>query len=682
MLTKRPRTIGYTAPYFSDTFFREVYAGVREAARQHGARIIVLQASLQDALACGIATDHIDGWVVVAGSEGSADLAASGIPVITISHRVQGAAAVIPDNASGMAALTRHLIALGHRQFAFIGELDSADIRERLDGLRTTLAEAGIAFDERLQANAPSLSGLAGPAVEALLASGLPFTALVAGDDDTAFELMNTLRAAGRRVPEDIAVTGFDDIPDAADCIPPLTTVRQNFEELGRAAASLLFEQLDGAVPPEMLRLPTDLIVRSSCGTGGSEQDARVPAPDLGEPGGEWDRLARRLVEIVRYPAPVPPEVAPEQIWPGVQTLVTLLKATLDGKPELTDAAIRAAWAGLIDRMPDGTVLGSILELLSATAERHLAARAVDQATHSRAAAALTRLRDRLLASCLGIVAKQFHKYEKLSRNVHEVTRALTTATDSEMMSLDWLHKTDISWACLGLWDGKTPPAIITAGALPRGSVADGQRIKPQAFPPLDSLPPEASIIELVSIQTSRQDWGYIALAQPFGAEMSIVNASHRWIELLGLRLDDHAVREQLEQERHAISVAYERERVLANTVRELGCPIIPLGQGALLVPLIGSIDSRRAAQVIETVLAAVSEQRTIQVLLDVSGVPVIDTHVAGVLLQLAQMVALLGARVALIGVRPEIAQSIVSLGVNLRSIAAYAALEHALRDA
>jgi rsbT co-antagonist protein RsbR len=96
-------------------------------------------------------------------------------------------------------------------------------------------------------------------------------------------------------------------------------------------------------------------------------------------------------------------------------------------------------------------------------------------------------------------------------------------------------------------------------------------------------------------------------------------------------------------------------------------------------VPLIGVIDSLRAHQIITTVLQAIEAHHAGKVLLDITGVPLIDTHVAGTLVQLAQMVQLLGAQAMLIGVRPEIAQSIVSLGVDLSGLTTYASLASAL---
>ena len=106
---------------------------------------------------------------------------------------------------------------------------------------------------------------------------------------------------------------------------------------------------------------------------------------------------------------------------------------------------------------------------------------------------------------------------------------------------------------------------------------------------------------------------------------------------------------------------------------------MLPVLPGVLLVPLIGVIDDDRAHQVIDSVLAGVAAQRARVVILDVSAVPVIDSEVANTLIQTAQATMLLGARVLLVGIRPEIAQSIVGLGLDLTHIATYPTLSVAL---
>src|SRR5207244_978323 len=127
------------------------------------------------------------------------------------------------------------------------------------------------------------------------------------------------------------------------------------------------------------------------------------------------------------------------------------------------------------------------------------------------------------------------------------------------------------------------------------------------------------------------------------------------------------------------LHAAYDRERLLSQTIRELGCPIIPLLPHVLLVPLIGALDSQRAQQIIGDVLVAIAEHRAHTVFLDVTGVPIVDTQVAGSLIQTAQAATLLGARVIMVGIRPEIAQSIVGLGIDIRNLTMYATLASAI---
>jgi rsbT co-antagonist protein RsbR len=121
------------------------------------------------------------------------------------------------------------------------------------------------------------------------------------------------------------------------------------------------------------------------------------------------------------------------------------------------------------------------------------------------------------------------------------------------------------------------------------------------------------------------------------------------------------------------------REQVIrdqAEQLRELSTPIIPLYTGVLVLPLVGDIDSRRAAQVIEALLEAISRQQADVVIIDITGVPVVDTQVANYLLQAARATQLLGSQVVLVGISPDIAQTIVQLGVDLSNIMTRANLQ------
>jgi rsbT co-antagonist protein RsbR len=136
----------------------------------------------------------------------------------------------------------------------------------------------------------------------------------------------------------------------------------------------------------------------------------------------------------------------------------------------------------------------------------------------------------------------------------------------------------------------------------------------------------------------------------------------------------DITAQQRAEQERMEL-----QEQVIAAqqaALRELSTPLIPLADGLVAMPLIGSIDSARAQQIVEGLLQGVSTNRAMTAIIDITGVPVVDTQVAGALVRAAQAVELLGARVVLTGIRPEVAQTLVGIGVSLGSITTRSTLQ------
>jgi DNA-binding LacI/PurR family transcriptional regulator len=138
-------------------------------------------------------------------------------------------------------------------------------LKQRLDGHKLALAEAGLAFDPDLLACGDYGRASGQRATEKLMALPDPPTAIFALNDRMAMGAIWAIRAAGRRVPDDIAVVGFDDIPAAADFNPALTTVRQPGAEMGRVAAQMLLKLIAGEpVPNREVILPAELIIRQS----------------------------------------------------------------------------------------------------------------------------------------------------------------------------------------------------------------------------------------------------------------------------------------------------------------------------------------------------------------------------------------------------------------------------------
>jgi anti-anti-sigma factor len=131
--------------------------------------------------------------------------------------------------------------------------------------------------------------------------------------------------------------------------------------------------------------------------------------------------------------------------------------------------------------------------------------------------------------------------------------------------------------------------------------------------------------------------------------------------------LEDITERKRAEEERARSQEEY--IQMQAGLLAELSTPLIPITQSVVVMPLIGSIDSRRAQQVLDSLLHGITERRARIAILDITGVPIVDTHVAGALIRAAQAAQLLGAQVVLTGIRPEVAQTLVGMGTELHGI-------------
>jgi LacI family transcriptional regulator len=197
-----------------------------------------------------------------------------GQPVVAVDPHVGGwnVPTVDSQNFEGAVAATEHLIALGHRRIGFLaGRPDLESARRREAGYRAALEAAGIPFDPELVRIGGFREELAeAPAREFLTMPDRP-TAVFAANDNSAIQVMRTAAELGLRIPEDLSVVGFDNIPDSALADPPLTTVDQSVQDLGHAAMEILIDLIRH---PERARerepihvtLPTELVVRRSCG--------------------------------------------------------------------------------------------------------------------------------------------------------------------------------------------------------------------------------------------------------------------------------------------------------------------------------------------------------------------------------------------------------------------------------
>ena len=207
----------------------------------------------------------------------------SGVAVVAMQQPLPGSAMpqVAPDNLNAARAMTQHLLALGHRRIAFVHsglERWHPSMCERFEGYQLTLAEAGVSFDESLVVQAGAFeavladgsSGFDAERVKHLLRRPDRPSAIFAPVDVLAIRVMGVIRSLGLRIPEEVAVAGFDDIVMSAYLNPPLTTVRHPATEVGHRAAELLFDRLEGrdrASAPPIERVPCELVIRRSCGS-------------------------------------------------------------------------------------------------------------------------------------------------------------------------------------------------------------------------------------------------------------------------------------------------------------------------------------------------------------------------------------------------------------------------------
>lgn len=248
-----------------------VVRGMERAARERGYAILIGAVQDPDAaldLAVSLAS-RSDGIVLLGqAAPASAIQRLKRVPVVVVAGRCeddQGRVDQVQvDNTGGIHALTRHLIdEHGHTDLLFLGgPTDSPDAAERLDAFQ--VATAGLAPREPLRGDFTQHTGRT--AANTLTPAALP-DAVVCANDQMAIGLIAGLRDRAIRVPDDVAVVGFDDIDLGRHIQPPLTTVRQPMQPIGAAAVTLLERRLSSPeLPPIQLRLPTQLQIRTSCG--------------------------------------------------------------------------------------------------------------------------------------------------------------------------------------------------------------------------------------------------------------------------------------------------------------------------------------------------------------------------------------------------------------------------------
>jgi len=262
------------ARLFGDPVFSTLLDAINSALAEHSLLMVMFapqSARELESAQAHLLGGHVDGAILVGlrgGNQMLNRLIERGIPVVLCGLPSAGVAVscVDGDNRQGAALAVEHLISLGRRTIATIsGDLDMAGAVDRRMGYRDALVTAGVTLVPTLEEVADYLPDRAQMAMERLLLNHPRVDAVFAASDLMAAAAVRVLRQAGKRIPEDVAVVGFDDSPTARATDPPLTSVHQPLDEIGREAVNILVREMNGSkeVPREVI-FATTLVVRES----------------------------------------------------------------------------------------------------------------------------------------------------------------------------------------------------------------------------------------------------------------------------------------------------------------------------------------------------------------------------------------------------------------------------------
>ena len=256
----------------SDPFFQEIIGGIAEAARASSCDVLIshLAPKSEEELSALMSANRADG-VIFLGQSLMHDqfnrLAETETRFIVWGADLAGQkyCSVGSDNLRGGIRATSHLLNLGRRRIAFLGDTSAPEVQQRYEGYVDAHRRLGLAVDPALAVPAQFEINYAEAAVDALTGRRLDIDGIVAASDLIALGAIRSLLKTGRKVPEDVGVTGYDNIQMSAYAHPSLTTISQDMGKAGRLMVSKLLSAT-GSSPMRSERLPTELIVRESCG--------------------------------------------------------------------------------------------------------------------------------------------------------------------------------------------------------------------------------------------------------------------------------------------------------------------------------------------------------------------------------------------------------------------------------
>jgi len=273
---RETKTIGLIVPDNSNPYFAELARAVEDAGFAKGYSVILCNSDMSEskevAYIALLISKCVDGVILISSAhkrEKLNEFIQAGIPLVTVARELDDLPVdqVLMDNKQGGYLVGKYLTALGHRRIGCIaGPRDETPSADRIVGLRQALYEAGVDLPAHRIIRGDFTYESGRQAMAALLRREPNLTAVFAANDRMAIGAMNYLWQTGVRVPEDISIIGFDDIPVAAMTCPPLTTIATPKTDFARISVSMLIERINKQrTEPARIVLPTHLVVRRSC---------------------------------------------------------------------------------------------------------------------------------------------------------------------------------------------------------------------------------------------------------------------------------------------------------------------------------------------------------------------------------------------------------------------------------
>jgi diguanylate cyclase (GGDEF)-like protein/PAS domain S-box-containing protein len=586
--------IGVLSPLIAGSYMSALLSAIAEAVADDGGRLVAIQTldPSQGSIDTRVpkyglraAWEQVAGFIVVLNAVDRSYLEAlreAGKPVVLLSQKVEGFSCPVvqADNRGGVRLAIAHLIEHGHRRIAFVGSRFQSDTRERYEAYREALTDHGIHPDDSLLfETSDNLEGSGELAAKAMLAAGMPSTALVAATDYNALGVMKVLSEAGLDLPGDQAIVGFDDAEGESSVRPTLSSVRQSYSVTGRLAADLLLDMVAGRqVAAGVHRVPTSFVARESCGCATGTAVGMLGEPDPHLLPTPRDRLRFRLERLLNGTEPMAADQS-AALDTAVEAIASSAQATGDGAPPAR-CAFREAAHALFSISPRWSTITVAVDCLRRYREE-LEASADSSTVAPDLEATITEMLVELSRSLAQRESTASTALHVQMRREHQLSMALVGGSMGDPRSLGWLDNTAARAGCLGLWSadreegGDRQHLLTLSGAYTRE--APPLQLPAQArvedFPPLELFEDvewaAGDISVVLPVKTKGMDLGLMAMVTPIEITHLTVRDLHfENNALVSVAVEREVMTEWLRAQTEDLARAYKRERDLVEEIR------------------------------------------------------------------------------------------------------------------